>query len=294
MQPGKIMSNWLTILDDGICNSNFSYYVAISPDSILNFRSSPDGVCATADSYICDTKIIPSVCLHVAISYSSAGVKIYYNGLLQSGHYTSGSYSGNLFVSSEPLRIGPYILANGNLTSWYYGMLDELRIWTRVLTPSEILANYQNQLIGNETGLKLYYKFDINITGPSMTVTNYATATGSALNGLTYSNNAASPSTINSCFNYLGVVENILGNEDLLIFPNPTEGKCVINTKREINGIEIYNEIGKMVNKISDLKPISLNESFSYRIDLTDYPKGIYFVKIFETEKVYTNKIILY
>ena len=78
MQPAKIMSNWLTILEDGKCNSDsFSYYVTISPDSTLIFKFSSDGVCTTGSSYTCSTKINSGECNHVALSYSASGVKFY-------------------------------------------------------------------------------------------------------------------------------------------------------------------------------------------------------------------------
>lgn len=289
MQPVKIVGDWITILDEGKCNNDsFSYYVAISPDSNLTFRFTSDGVCNSANNYICNTKIIPGTCIQVAISYSSVGVKIYYNGLLQPGHFTYGSYSGNLNISSESLIIGAYKSISGALISFHYGLLDELRIWSRVLSPSEILANYQSPIIGNETGLKLYYKFDSNITGPGMTVTNYATATGSSLNGLTYSNNAASPNTTYSCFNYTEVDNNLLESEEISIFPNPTNGIFMIKSNNSINEIKIYNMLGENTKDISNCEQMK-----SIEIDLSYYPRGIYFVKIYDEKTILTKKIII-
>lgn len=288
MQPSKTES-WAVILQEGKCsNSSSSYNVAINTDSTLSFTFNCSGNCNYAKSYKCSTKLYPGSCKHVAISYSSAGVKFYYNGLLQLGQYTTGTYCGNLKNSSEPLQIGVYRYFNETLGAYYDGLIDELRIWNIVLTPAEILANYQDTLLGNETGLKLYYKFDTNITGNGMTVTNYATATGSALNGLTYSGTTTSPSTTNSCFNYTDVDENLLGSADFSIFPNPTEGKFVIKTNNGINGIEIFNVLGENIYKNSDCR-----QSKFIEIDLSDYSKGIYFVKIIDEKKIFTQKIVL-
>lgn len=287
--PNKI-TGLTAILQEGKCsNSTSSYSVIFRPDSTLNFVFNCNGNCNYSNEYKCSTKVLPGACLHVAISYSSAGVKIYFNGLLQPGQYTTGSYCGNLYVSNQPLLISTYRYLNETLGAWYYGMLDELRIWNRVLSSAEIIANYQNPLIGNETGLKLYYKFDTNITGPSATVTNYATATGSALNWLTYSTNSTSPNTITDpCFNYTGVEENVSGTEDFSIFPNPTNGIFLIKSNNGINEIKIYNVLGEKIYKIKDCKQMK-----SIEINLSYYPKGVYFVKINDNNKIYTQKILI-
>lgn len=44
--------------------------------------------------------------------------------------------------------------------SLYQGYLDEIRMWSRSFTGKEILTNYNRTLVGNESGLKLYYTMD--------------------------------------------------------------------------------------------------------------------------------------
>ena len=202
MKPNKT-EMWAVLLQEGVCTAGtFSYHIGINPDSTLSFTFNCTGNCNNTKSYKCDTKLNPGVCLHVAVTYSSSGIKIYFNGVLQPGHYAIGSFCNNLEQSIDPLRIGCYKYYNGSLGGWYDGMLDELRLWSKVLTPYEILSNYKDTLIGNETGLRLYYKFDENTQGPGMTVVNSA-ATGSALNGSTFSESTTSPFPINPCFLYL-------------------------------------------------------------------------------------------
>ncbi|MBT7094313.1 MAG: T9SS type A sorting domain-containing protein, partial [Bacteroidetes bacterium] len=48
---------------------------------------------------------------------------------------------------------------NGN-TQWFTGHLDEVRIWSKVLTETEIRENMCKTLEGNETGLAAYFRFD--------------------------------------------------------------------------------------------------------------------------------------
>lgn len=201
MKPNKT-EMWAVLLQEGVCTAGtFSYHIGINPDSTLSFTFNCTGNCNNTKSYKCDTKLHPGVCLHVAVTYSSSGIKIYFNGVLQPGHYSIGSFCNNLEQTADPLRIGCYKYYNGSLGAWYDGMLDELRLWSKVLTPSEILSNYTDTLTGNETDLRLYYKFNENIQGPGMTIVNSA-ATGSALNGNTFSESATSPYPITPCFLY--------------------------------------------------------------------------------------------
>ncbi|MFH2143685.1 MAG: LamG-like jellyroll fold domain-containing protein [Bacteroidota bacterium] len=283
IRPSKT-ETWALLLQEGKCsNASTSYNVSIQSDSTIAFAFNCSGSCTYTKSYKCSTKIYPGSCVHVAITYSPAGVSIYYNGLLQPGQYTTGTYCGTLYSSSEPLRIGVYKYYDESLGAWYDGMMDELRIWGIVLTPSEIFANYQDTLIGNESGLRLYYKFDTPLSGTGMTITNYATTTGSALNGTTYSLNSTSPYTGYSCFVYTGV-PCISSTNDISVYPNPTFCKITVSGK-SINKIEINNFLGENIYTI-------LSQQNSNEIDLSNFPKGIYFVKIYEGDKFHIEKIV--
>ena len=75
------------------------------------------------------------------------------------------------------------------------------------------------------------------------------------------------------------------------IYPNPTiSGKFTIETKGDLPtgqaGLEIYNTIGEIVfsQKIISDKT---------ELDLSNKPKGIYFIKIISEDKTYSRKIII-
>ncbi|MBI5539212.1 MAG: T9SS type A sorting domain-containing protein [Bacteroidia bacterium] len=284
LQPSKT-ETWAVLLQEGKCTTALSSYnVAINTDSTISFTFNCTGNCNDVNSYKCTTKIYATVCVHVAISYSSTGVKMYYNGILQPGQYTTGGYCGNLYSSADPLLIGVYRFLNGTLGSYYDGLLDELRIWGKVLTPSEILASYQDTLLGNETNLRLYYKFNTPIYGTGITVNNYATATGSALNGLTYSTNTTTPYNSNSCFINTEIEEHTTNINEFRVYPNPATNNIII-TGKNIKQIEIYNLLGEKMYSIQS--PQITND-----IDITSIQKGIYFIKIFDKENVYIEKIV--
>jgi hypothetical protein len=71
---------------------------------------------------------------HIACVYDGSSIRVYTNGVF-SGY--SGSLSGNVFSSNGPLLVP---LSN----SEFSGRLDEVRIYNRALSPSEVLNLYTN------------------------------------------------------------------------------------------------------------------------------------------------------
>lgn len=67
----------------------------------------------------------------------------------------------------------------------YYGDMDEVRVWHKAKTATEIIAEKDKELAGNEAALKLYYNFNTAANGNGQTVINNCSNTGSALNGST-------------------------------------------------------------------------------------------------------------
>jgi Secretion system C-terminal sorting domain len=90
---------------------------------------------------------------------------------------------------------------------------------------------------------------------------------------------------------YIGVVStettDIEKQNIFEIFPNPSQGSFTLQTSASINAVTIFNSIGEAV-----CTPIVSNE-FSNEIDMTGYPKGIYFIQIHTEGNIFTEKIIL-
>lgn len=74
----------------------------------------------------------------------------------------------------------------------------------------------------------------------------------------------------------------------IAIYPNPSKGKFTISKVNSPGYIEIYNSIGTRI--YSDLE---FNPQTTIEIDLSDYPKGIYFVKINNEMNRITKKVII-
>lgn len=75
---------------------------------------------------------------------------------------------------------------------------------------------------------------------------------------------------------------------NILIYPNPTTGKVIINNNSNLRSIKIYNLLGEKIYYGSEF-----SQQTSNNIDLSNYPKGIHFAEIYDGTNTYTKKIIL-
>jgi hypothetical protein len=91
----------------------------------------------------------------------------------------------------------------------------------------------------------------------------------------------------------VGLNEMPTTTESMNAFPNPTNGKIYIQIKGNDFGeknivVELYNMLDERILQKSFSNSTSQNE-----IDLSEFQKGIYVLRIFEGTKIYTRKIIL-
>ena len=86
-------------------------------------------------------------------------------------------------------------------------------------------------------------------------------------------------------------IEQLLEDENQLsIFPNPSNGIFSINQQANFNKpqtIEIYNLLG------DNIYTSTTNKTKVNTINISESPKGIYFVKLVDGEKISTQKIII-
>lgn len=197
-------------------SANGSYFLQIL-NGRLRWGWVPLGGCTGPNVYLSTLPIIKNnQWQHIAVVHTATSVNFYYNGLPISGSLSTGSYSGIFKNNAEPLRVGVYKNLSGVLGPYYTGRLDELRIWNMARTSAQILANYNDTLVGNETGLQLYHNME-SVKGD--TVFNRAISTGATNNGLgvswqptTILNKSPFPSEF-----FLGNDTTICGNSTLLL-----------------------------------------------------------------------------
>jgi plastocyanin len=96
-----------------------------------------------------------------------------------------------------------------------------------------------------------------------------------------------------------GTADYETGNGKINLYPNPTSGKFSLqytgsdNPNGSLSGndqqtrMEIFNILGDRVYGLQGINAKKINE-----IDLSYVPDGIYFVRIYDRKKVYTQKLI--
>lgn len=97
---------------------------------------------------------------HIATVASPAGLEVFVDGVSEGtgvGITTGITNSAN---SQTFVGVDPRYPANAGFTGSY--SISEFRVWDVALTSTEINSNMSNCLVGNETGLVLYNKFNQN------------------------------------------------------------------------------------------------------------------------------------
>lgn len=82
--------------------------------------------------------------------------------------------------------------------------------------------------------------------------------------------------------NPVGVTENSTQENRLIVYPNPASEMVVVELPQEIiRSIQLFSQSGKL-----------LKETLVTKIDVSDLPAGMYFVKVFSEERCYQHKLI--
>lgn len=106
---------------------------------------------------------------HVAVIHDGTSTDFMIDGSTVGSGSIVNNYDGTLAT----------LIGNG-----FSGNLQDLRIWNDARTLTEIQLNYLKELIGNEQGLKAYWKFN---EGNDLIATDYAQERNAVFNGATWS-----------------------------------------------------------------------------------------------------------
>jgi hypothetical protein len=113
---------------------------------------------------------------HVAGTFNNGVTTLYLNGTAIStstAPFTSIPSCTNKVTIGEDPTIGT--------AEYFNGKMDEVRIWNTARTQSEIAGNMNNCLMGNESGLRNYFKLNENI---GSTVTDLVTGAVGTMSGM--------------------------------------------------------------------------------------------------------------
>ena len=120
--------------------------------------------------------IVPQVWQHYAWVYNGSNISLYRNGVLLGGVAASGTIS----ATNIPFTIGKSPLSGFNFL--YNGRIDEVSVWNKALTATEIQDMMTNELTGTEPNLKMYFKFNQGVpAGNNTSITNLISEVNSPL-----------------------------------------------------------------------------------------------------------------
>jgi len=124
------------------------------------FANSSDGVdngtTATVDFA---SNLVIGTWYHIAMTFDASAGQI--ELFLYGTSVTTGAGAAtSTFDSTAVFNLG----ADSGATTFFDGLLDEVRIWDDIRSGAEISANYQSELTGSEAGLVAYWKLNNDAT----------------------------------------------------------------------------------------------------------------------------------
>lgn len=97
--------------------------------------------------------------VHFAMTWDGTAVNLFVNGVMKkrvTGNGAATMLKTSPSTPTSPLVIGGY----PDEEAYFSGAIDEFRVWNVARSEAEITATMKKPLVGNETGLTAYYRFD--------------------------------------------------------------------------------------------------------------------------------------
>lgn len=157
MKPQSLASDPVLFCKFGVGNTQLSYYLQLNfTSNNVGFVNSADGSTAIGGTTVAYTFSVNTL-YYVSLVYTAATPKIelFINGT--SIGSSTGTLKTSIFAGTDIFEIGRY--TRGNVL-FYNGYLDEVGIWSRVLTSTEISSLYNG-------GAGLQYPFVSSISSPA-------------------------------------------------------------------------------------------------------------------------------
>jgi PKD repeat protein len=135
VKPATAGNNWRPIIGKSYKGSQFSYVIqGATPQGVPSLYIAP-----ASNNLLASTPLPANIWSHVAATYDGTTVRLYVNGVLSA----SQPQSGAPMPSSDPLTIG----SDGMLQSFWNGAIDEVRIYNRALSASEIQTDMNTAIV---------------------------------------------------------------------------------------------------------------------------------------------------
>ena len=235
---------------------------------------------AWIDAIIPDQSIILNQWSHIAGVYDGTNIYFYVNGVLKA----TTSNVGAIQPSTSQFWIGGSSAFSGRV---FNGGIDEVSIWNRALSPTEIIANKGFLLKGNENGLVAYY--NLNQTPGTQIVTDL---TGNGNNGTIqnldiYTSWMYGAGLVSTNSTGVSQTKIMLG---VSIYTDPTRDFLFVKSdSKNINlNLVITDLMGRTVLN-NDIK----NAGSEIKVNIQNYVKGLYILTLRSDSESISTKIIL-
>jgi hypothetical protein len=208
---------------------------------------------------------------HVAFSYNGNGSIVLYVDGVQVVGTLYGTLTGS-FANTASAVIGVSDFS-GSPDEYWFGNIDDLRIWRSVRTPQEIANNMICPLTGNEPNLVGYWKLE---EGTGTTTTDLANGLiGTLTSGAIWSTDQALNCNI-------GLNEDFFVADAITVSPNPmaTQTRLTFSASVEHASIKVYSLSGQVVFVAENIS------GSTYLLERRNLPNGTYILRLEEGGKI--------
>jgi len=325
-QKVNLINKWINY-DEALYRKSQGWFASVNiapfhfhPDSMYDPRQNPfdgtyqSGFLMIKTNYTYDTNrsgghshgrrssLGTGVWNHIAFKFfKNMDIHIYLNG----SYFSDCSYKhGDIGTPGIPLNIGglaPAIDSTLDTSIYLNGLIDEVRIWNKALSASQIQANLKDTL-GAEyysspgSGLVAYYRFE--------KMENLGVGDDDLANDIRdLSYNANHGNVVGGAVIYqpnsTGITEFDVSNvpDDYILlqnYPNPFNSSTTFRyqlPKSTFVTLKVYNTVGQEIGTlVNGLQPAGLNEVIW---NANDLPSGIYIYRLETKEFVKTSKMLL-
>lgn len=197
-----------------------------------------------------------------------------------------GCYSVTVVDNNNCVKVGTYCVTPGgcNLTA---------SITSTNSNSNSIFSGTGTATVTASGGVQPYtYEWSTGATGVT-SVSSLAVGTYAVL--VTEQNNPACAvwayTTVFGPNGNISGINNATKENAFMTYPNPSNGKFVFENKLSTTkpmSLEIYSVLGEHVYSQNNIKPLSISN-----IDLSNLSKGVYIIKLNDSDKNYTKEIVI-
>jgi len=179
-------------LSKEFCSGQYAYYMSVI-DQKLRWSYSFDGFCDDNFAVTSFDNVIPAdQNSHVAVVHTLINVRFFVNGVEVLTDFSPWAGGRKIHDSNEPLRLGAYQNISQVFTNYYSGLIDDVTIWNKELTKSEINNLISNAPNTNDSNLMFYLDMEGSGIGDQLMLQNLAT-NASIGNSIIVGSNSNSP-----------------------------------------------------------------------------------------------------